>query len=427
MSVRLCVGQHLAGRSSPTWAVTVATPRAFGGTVLPRKCRVRTIGQTMMKNRLRIYSLVMVFALSVAAKDTTAYEFNDSHFHLKNYIQKGLSAKEFLEIMGNIAGRVALFGIPLQQKWDYALTGDRAPDYYLLSKARLYYYSAVDAVIAEEYLSLSLDDQKRFDPMITGFNPTDMYATDHILGMLKRYPGVFSGIGEFSIHKEFVSGKIAGHAASLTNKALDKILELSGDVGLVVILHNDIDEVRPAVGEPVYLAQLKALFKRHQETSVIWAHTGLGRFIRPSIEHVEILDTILSDPELEHVNFDISWDEVAKYVTESDVSVQMWADLMTRHNSRFLFGTDSVAPQSQQKYAKTYRDYQKLWDRLDNITRRKVAIENYERVFDAANRRVRDWEMKNFKTLTDAVPEKHYYYSTIIDEVEKQIKQNTAN
>ncbi len=57
----------------------------------------------------------------------------------------------------------------------------------------------------------------------------------------------------------------------------------------------------------------------------------------------------------------------------------------------------------------------------------KVAIENYERVFDAANRRVRSWEMKNFKTLTDAVPKKYYYYSTIIDEVEKQIKQNTAN
>ena len=52
---------------------------------------------------------------------------------------------------------------------------------------------------------------------------------------------MFSGIGEFSIHKEFVSAKIAGETASLTNPALDRILDFAGEVGLAVILHNDID------------------------------------------------------------------------------------------------------------------------------------------------------------------------------------------
>jgi len=46
-----------------------------------------------------------------AAPDT--YEFNDSHFHLTNYIQEGTSIQEFLKIMGTTTGRVALFGIPL--------------------------------------------------------------------------------------------------------------------------------------------------------------------------------------------------------------------------------------------------------------------------------------------------------------------------
>ena len=41
--------------------------------------------------------------------------------------------------------------------------------------------------------------------MITGFNPADMYAADHIRRVLQTFPGVFSGIGEFTIHKEFVS------------------------------------------------------------------------------------------------------------------------------------------------------------------------------------------------------------------------------
>ena len=48
--------------------------------------------------------------------------------------------------------------------------------------------------------------------MITGFNPTDMYAADHIRRVLKIFPGVFSGIGEFTIHKEFVSSKIVGRS-----------------------------------------------------------------------------------------------------------------------------------------------------------------------------------------------------------------------
>ena len=77
--------------------------------------------------------------------------------------------------------------------------------------------------------------------MITGFNPADMYGADHIRRVLTTFPGVFTGIGEFSIHKEFVSSKIAGETASLTNPALDRILDFAGEVGLVVILHNDID------------------------------------------------------------------------------------------------------------------------------------------------------------------------------------------
>ena len=52
-----------------------------------------------------------------------ANEFNDSHFHLTNYIQQGLTPREFLQIMGTRVGRSTLFGIPLQQQWSYAQLG----------------------------------------------------------------------------------------------------------------------------------------------------------------------------------------------------------------------------------------------------------------------------------------------------------------
>ena len=87
--------------------------------------------------------------------------FNDSHFHLTNYIQEGPPLREFLGTMGDAAGRVALFGIPLQQTWSYENSGDYAPKYYLQTDAPLYYYSFTDAYIAATYLSLTADERAR--------------------------------------------------------------------------------------------------------------------------------------------------------------------------------------------------------------------------------------------------------------------------
>ena len=241
-------------------------------------------------------------------------ELNDVHFHLTNYIQQGTNIHEFLKIMGSKVGRVAIFGIPLQQEWSYRIDGNRAPTYYLNTDAPLYYYSFTDAWIATAYKSLTQDEQARFDPMITGFNPTDMYAVDHIRRVLQTFPGVFSGIGEFTIHKEFVSGKIAGGVASLQDPALDRILDFAAEAGLIVLLHNDIDVPFPKEGSPpAYLEDTRALFRKHPNTTIIWAHMGMGRIVRPIKNQAAILAELLEDPAFNNVYFDISWSEVAKY------------------------------------------------------------------------------------------------------------------
>ncbi|WP_419857857.1 amidohydrolase family protein [Candidatus Palauibacter irciniicola] len=317
--------------------------------------------------------------------------FHDSHFHLLNYIQRGPTAREFLDMTAGRVGRVAMFGIPLQQKWDYFLSGDHAPDYYLSTNADLYYYSFVDAVIAREYLSLSEEDRSRVDPMITGFNPTDMYASDHIERVLLTFPGVFAGIGEFTVHKEFVSSKVAGHAASLRNPALDRILATAAEIGLVVIFHNDVDHVRPSE-TPQHAAEVLDLFARHPGATIIWAHTGLGRFVAPAEGHVVWLEGWLSDPRYDHVALDISWDEVARYIVGDDASADAWANLIGRHPTRFLFGTDAVAPAAWEDYVANYTVYDPLWARLDPAVRAQLERLNYERIFDAAIPRVRAWE-----------------------------------
>lgn len=340
--------------------------------------------------------------LSLAATDPPAatpppswdaYTFHDSHFHLTNYVQQGLGVRQFLDIMGTHAGRVALFGIPLQQTWSHQNSGNIAPSYYLESDAPLYYYSFTDAWIARTWLSLPEKDRVRFDPMITGFNPADMYAADHIKRALQTFPGVFTGIGEFSIHKEFVSGKIAGGPASLTDPALDRIFAFCAETGLLVLIHCDVGTPFPKPTTPnVYLEQLKSLFRRHPGTSVIWAHLGLGRVVQPLADHPGELAKILDDPAMQHVNFDISWDETAKYIVAGEAATTAWAALMNRHADRFLFGSDSLSPAASEKYLKCYNDYQPLWKALTEDTRQKILKGNYERLFDAAKTKVRQWE-----------------------------------
>jgi len=328
----------------------------------------------------------------------TRYEMHDAHVHLTNYIQEGTDIHDFLKVMGDRVGRATLFGLPLQQQWSYGNTGDFAPTYYLQTDAPLYYYSFTDASIAMAYRSLTSAEQARFDPMITGFNPADMYAVDHIRRVLTTFPGVFSGIGEFTVHKEFVSAKIAGETASLLNPALDRILDFAGEVGLVVLLHNDIDLPFPKPGqEPYQMLQLRDLFKRHPKTTIIWAHVGLGRIVHPVKDQLGIVERLLTNPAMSHVYLDISWDETAKYITSSPEVIQAVADHIDRHPDRYLFGTDEVAPTDQQKYLKVYDLYAPLFAQLEPATKEKLLKGNYERIFDAARRNVRAWEKANLK------------------------------
>jgi hypothetical protein len=361
--------------------------------------------------------LLMLLVFSAEAqkkkKKTIAppnYEFNDSHFHLTNYIQEGVDINKYLEIMGNRVGRSTLFGIPLQQMWSFQNSGKFAPTYYLQSDAPLYYYSFTDAYIASVYNKLSPENKQRFDPMITGFNPADMYAKAHIKRVLLTFPGVFSGIGEFSIHKEFVSSKVAGEVASLTNPALDSVLDFAGEVGLAVILHSDMDMPFAKAGaEPVYLNQMKDLLKRHPKTTIIWAHVGMGRVVHPVQQSAEappnernpnqlqIVEDLLNDPALKHVYFDISWDEVAKYIIATPQSLQNATNILTRFPDRFLFGSDVVAPKDPEMYYAVYNMYDPLWKSLSPEVSEKLRKGNYERVFTEARQKVRAWEKVNAK------------------------------
>jgi predicted TIM-barrel fold metal-dependent hydrolase len=197
-----------------------------------------------------------------------------------------------------------------------------------------------------------------------------------------------------------VSSKVAGEVASLTNPALDRILDFAGDAGLLVLIHSDINMPFPKPDqEPYPLSQLKALFERHPETTIIWAHLGLGRVVRPAQEQARFIEHMLTDPKFNHVQMDISWNEVAKYATESPEATRRAAVLLNRHPERFLFGTDVVAPTSAEAMLAVYEAYAPLWEQLTPEAKQLITRGNYERLFDQARQKVRAWESVNVSII----------------------------
>ena len=349
-----------------------------------------------MKHANLLLLLTFFFSCSSAnsAKNIPSKKYPpiaDVHLHTRNYIQKGVTlAKTHPILQAQGVKRAAVFGIPLQQRWNME-TGV-APSYYLHDDQSLYYYSAIDAIIAAEYLTLENHQQKMFDPMIVGFNPTDGRAIDHIKNMLLTFPGVFSGLGEFSIKKEVVSSKIVGGAANIEDPALDKILRFAGEVGLVVILHCDVDAmISQNKKKPTYWNALEKLFKRHSKTNIIWAHTGLGRYVKARDKHAQWLSSLLKSHSRLYV--DISWDVVAQQFFQNKKLAPNWKKFLKKHSQKILFGSDIVAP-TPQKYKDIKKLYAKIWSELPSSATQNILYNNYVKLFDKARVEVRSWEKK---------------------------------
>jgi hypothetical protein len=365
----------------------------------------------------------------------------DSHFHIANYAMQGISLKTLIDkYMGDRVLRSVVFALPLQQKWDaFEHFGQNRmpPNYYLGPKAGMYYYSFVDTMVALDYLKLSDADQARLDPMIVGFNPMDRYGVQHVKRMLLLFPGVFTGIGEFSVHKEVVADKIsddpiganlapgqtlppdatAESRNSLYNPSLKTLFDFAAEVGLIVNLHSDVYPARVTADGRVlsispdapYTAGMKHLCRQSPKTTVCWAHTGLGRYVKPAPNHLQIVAEILDACPSWYA--DLSWDIVQKSIVAPEPgmpSLEAWGRFVTRYQDRLLWGSDTVIVTKNHFDAEgrpvlggemPVEDYlavtnllNPLWEKVGPEVARKVRLANHLRLFDAARRKVRAWE-----------------------------------
>ena len=249
------------------------------------------------------------------------YLFNDSHIHLTNYVQEGPDIHDYLKMMGSTSNARCCSDCRCS-KLVLAEMGDVPPTYYMQADAPLYYYSFTDAYIAMQFRSLNPKEQARFEPLISGFNPADMsrwtnpprvqdiprrvlrdrrvldlQGVRFVQDRGRKSDSHQSGSGP---HHGILPARWGWSRSSTPNrKALPQAGSAAG--------HR---HCRP-----------KELFKRHRKTKIIWAHVGLDEssiLWRTGGDH----RTRPQDPDLEHVYFDISWDEVAKYAVESAESAQ---------------------------------------------------------------------------------------------------------
>lgn len=404
--------------------------------------RRRLTVQKIRRMLILVPFMVLICAVAVHAAD----EYIDSHFHIANYAMQGVPLKTLIDkYMGDKVVRSVVFPLPLQQKWDrfehYA--GDKMPpNYYMGPKAGMYYYSFIDAMVAMDYLRLSEADKVRLDPMIVGFNPMDQYGVNHIKRLLILFPGVFSGIGEFSVHKELVGDKIDDDLTkanmapgevlppdatdssrnTLYNPSLVTIFNFAAEAGLVVSLHSDVYPARVTYDgkvismapEAPYTAGMKHLCKENPRTTVYWAHTGLGRFVKPAPNHLQIVSEILD--ACPNWYADLSWDLVQTYMVnpKPDMpSFDEWVNFVRRYQDRLLWGSDTVIYTRNKtddkgnlvvgtempvaEYLAVMDILKPLWKRVGPEASHKVKIANHVRLFDAARTKVRAWEAAHAK------------------------------
>lgn len=199
---------------------------------------------------------------------------NDAHCHIVDFTQntEGLPA---LLVKMDEAGvdHTVIFGLPVIKK--YNSYDPVRPAYYNDNDGRVYYYSLTDAIVAGEYQKLSAENRTRFYTLISGFDPTDKNAIEHINRIMALYPGVFLGIGEVLFRHDDLSRMTVDELPRANHPAMDPVYEYAAQHDMPVWIHSNIGTA--GFPDPIYENEVEDVLNRHPDTRIVWCHAGYSR------------------------------------------------------------------------------------------------------------------------------------------------------
>jgi hypothetical protein len=193
----------------------------------------------------------------------------------------------------------------------------------------------------------------------------------------KEYPGLFNWMGEVNVSKQAIFKN--GHKPVDVNDILKwapfmKILKKRKiPLSLHLDLGNNNDNFK-------YLPLIKEILKLYPHNIIVWLHLGLSKEltnISPK-EHTSILNDLMNS--YKNLYFDISWrvlyDQQFKYPDKR----KFYVDLMNKHPTRFLTGTDFVASinKNEKTYKKELRVTSNMLKYLNNYAYQRITLgQNY--------------------------------------------------
>jgi hypothetical protein len=258
------------------------------------------------------------------------------------------------------------------------------------------------------------------------------YIRDYLL----KYPGLATAIGEITSQKEMVEVQLGPDAWRVTDPAYHDVMRLASETGLAIVLHNDWSrhglnaEGRPAPVKGDY-ENTPALMEAHslqelRDLNIIFAHTGIGRFVRPDDTmrkegFVEVVDwdfqnrrergrrriDLSERPMPEQIyqmykmieaapnaRFDISWNDVTQAYLDNPQLREGLIQFIIDNPTRILFGSDAVKPVNKGHYFQALKTAEPIFAELavrDPVALWRVLRGNFDEVMDDATNRAQAW------------------------------------
>lgn len=318
--------------------------------------------------------LLVGASLSPAAQ-AREYRYSDAHLHYVDFFQESEGMPALLRAMDEAGVEHAMIsGIPVAKKWHE--DEPKRPRYYAGDDAEAYWFSATDIHVVAALQALPTSERKRFHPFLSGINPVDKNAVNHVQRMLELYPGFWQGIGEIFTRHDDLTALTSGDTPRANNEAMARIYHLAAERDLPVLVHSNITSKRER--NPLYLAEIEEPLRDHPHTRFIWAHAGTSLEIH---RHQQQMDFIL--PTLErllqtypNLYIDLSWSMRQPYLLdEQGKPRQAWLALVERYADRFMLGSDVVGRFTS--IGEQMNGFDAFLDALPEAVARKVARDNF--------------------------------------------------